>query len=286
MKTHNTPTVSIVMPVYNGEKYIKESVESILCQTYTNFELIIINDGSTDNTASLIENYNDNRIKIINNKHDFIDSLNLGITHAQGKYIARMDADDIMLSNRIEKQYNYMEENLDIDICGTWMEIFGNNNGTISKIKTSHRELLLASIWGNPLYHPTVMMKKELRDKFGQKKGIYQMYDKKYIYAEDYKLWVELIEMGFKFANIPEVLLKYRSSDTQITKVKSAESFRISFKIQNEYLEYVMQLIVDENNDYYEFINSLIHNYNENKIDFTNLTQIIHDIYKEYLILS
>ena len=109
------PLVSILMPVYNSEKYLREAIKSILNQTFTNFELIIINDGSTDNSLKIIKSFKDNRIKIIKNKGNLglIKTLNKGIDLAQGKYIARMDADDIAMPKRLEKQIAFFNENPD-----------------------------------------------------------------------------------------------------------------------------------------------------------------------------
>ena len=117
----NAPAVSVVMPVYNGEKYLRESIDSILNQTYTDYEFIIVNDGSNDKTEEIILSYNDNRIRYIKNEKNLqiVKSLNRGIELAKGRYIARMDADDISLPRRFEKQITFMENNLEIGVCGT-----------------------------------------------------------------------------------------------------------------------------------------------------------------------
>ena len=101
--------ISVIMPVYNGARYLRECLDSILCQTFRNFELLIVDDGSTDDTCDIIRSYSDNRIRLIESRHDYIASCNLLLKEAKGKYLARMDADDIMMPDRLMAQYEYME---------------------------------------------------------------------------------------------------------------------------------------------------------------------------------
>lgn len=154
------PSISIVMPAYNASEYIRESIDSILEQTYNNFELIIIDDGSADTTIEIINAYQDERIRLIYNEHDFIGSLNLGMTKARGKYIVRMDSDDIMLPERLQKQYDFMEANPSIDISGTWMKTFGQSKREMNNA-VNHIGLQLQSIFFTPVYHPTAIFKKK-----------------------------------------------------------------------------------------------------------------------------
>lgn len=119
--------ISVVMPTYNAEKYVEEAIKSVLNQTFDDFEFIIVDDGSMDNTVPIIRSFNDKRIKLIENKHDFIDSLNLGIENASSKYLARMDADDIMFNERLAIQYSIMEEESEITVCSSWMKALGEN---------------------------------------------------------------------------------------------------------------------------------------------------------------
>ena len=132
----NIPLVSVVLSVYNGEKYLMNAIESILDQTYPAFEFIIVNDGSTDNSPKIIDKYRklDNRIKVLNQKNrGLIDSLNRGLALANGRYIARMDSDDISLPSKLEEQYNYLENNPDIGVLGTWIEMI-NEDGKPLKL--------------------------------------------------------------------------------------------------------------------------------------------------------
>ena len=225
--------ISVVLPVYNSSKYLKESIDSILAQTYKDFELLIIDDGSTDNSVELIQEYTDSRIRLLRNNHDFIDSLNLGLANALGEYIARMDADDIMLPNRLEAQLQVMDNHPDIAVCASWMKIFGQNecdchsyNGYIP-----YPSLLLLK--GNIVSHPTVMMRKS----FLQENNLHYEY---YPYAEDYKLWSRIAQCRGQFWVEPAYLLKYRTSPDQVSQKKTIEQQETSFQIKNEILNYLL----------------------------------------------
>ena len=272
------PQISIVMPVYNAQEYLSQSIDSILQQTFTDFELIIIDDGSTDKSAEIISGYKDPRIHLILNGHNFIQSLNTGITAAIGKYIARMDSDDIMLPNRLQLQYEFMENNPNVDISGSWMQSFGQRE-YIMKNATDHKGILCQAILHSPLYHPTIIMKRNIIHSFPVLENISQFYNEKYTYAEDYHCWIELIKMGFVFANIPEVLVKYRCSNSQVTAIKQKEIFACTFKIQNEYIEYVMDLIITKDESYHNILENLIELFNNDKLSFSDLRQIVYIVY-------
>ena len=202
------------MPTYNAESTIKETIDSILSQTYHNFEFIIINDGSSDSTESIIKTYNDKRIKLLNNETNkgLIYSLNRGLDSANGEFIVRMDADDISLPQRIEKQIACFKQNPKLVACGTMIEYFGNTKLAPRKYitKISDRENKELLLFTSCFAHPTVMLRKEVLDQHKLH------YDAEFKNCEDYKLWIDLMEYG-EFYNIPEVLLRYRQSDTQIT---------------------------------------------------------------------
>ena len=139
--------ISVVMSAYNVEKYVSEAIESVLKQSFSDFEFIIVNDGSTDDSLSIIHSFKDKRIKLIENKHDFIESLNLGMKAATGKYIARMDADDIMHVDRLRIEQAILEENPDITVCTSWISPFGENipKGTVNRT--------ISGIVKSPLLH-------------------------------------------------------------------------------------------------------------------------------------
>lgn len=204
----STPAISVVMPVYNGEKYLREAIDSILNQTFSNFEFIILNDGSTDKTEEIILSYTDPRIVYVKNEENLqiVKTLNKGIALAKGKYIARMDADDISMPERFAKQFAFMEANPDVGVCGTWLKTFGEISDVL-QMPVSHDEILVTLLFNSCIMHPTVFMRKTVLC------AQTVIYDENYNKAEDYELWTRLI-FKTKFANIPQALLNYRILDT------------------------------------------------------------------------
>lgn len=223
--------ISIVMPVYNGEKYIKESIDSILGQTLKDFEFIIINDCSTDKTEEIINNYNDKRILLVNNESNLgiANTLNKGINIAKGKYIARMDADDICNFDRLEKQYKFMENNIDIGMCGSHVEVFDEKSSRIHKCPIEHDEIHVLQMFNSPFAHPSVMIRRDVIEKNRLK------YNSYYEGMEDYELWINMSKFT-KFANINEPLLRYRQHQKQVTKKISEEQMKKSKMIRKKIL--------------------------------------------------
>ncbi|MBO4699781.1 glycosyltransferase [bacterium] len=217
------PIISVVMPVYNSEKYLKGSVESILNQTFTDFEFIIVDDQSTDSSWQIIQEYanKDSRIVAVKNtgKKGCYPARNCGNRLAKGKYIAVMDSDDIALSKRLQTQFDFMEQNPDIDVCGSWAENFGTQNDII-KTPLTHSEIKDNSFFYCVMVHPTVIF---------INKGI--LYSEEYNSAQDYELYCRKIN-EFKFANIPEVLVLYRRHEYQISTSKKAEQDRNANEIR------------------------------------------------------
>lgn len=224
--------ITVLLVVRNCEKYISECIQSILVQTYHDFELLIVNDASTDNTLDIINTYKDKRIKIIcMERNNYIEALNIGLKKAQGEYIARMDGDDIMLPYRLEKQVYLMENNPDIHVCSSWYECFGIYNN-ISKGQSGKLHFpLLSLLLKNILAHPTTMLRKSFLSK-------HQITYKEYPYAEDYKLWSDIAIAGGGFYVIPEILLRYRCTPQQISYIKREEQSNTALQIKNEILEY------------------------------------------------
>ena len=225
------------MPAYNAEQYICKAIDSILCQSFTDFECLIIDDGSTDSTRDIIRSYDDERIVLIENKHDFIGSLNLGLETARGKYIARMDADDMMHVDRMKIQYTIMEEYPDIVICGTWMNNFGLNlqaNNIVGTVSGLIENPILKFMKGNFLYHPTVMIRTAFLREHALK------YEK-YLYAEDFKLWTEVAKLSGQFYIENQPLLYYRISDNQVSNKNSKEQKTTTEIIITEITEYLIE---------------------------------------------
>lgn len=219
-----SPLVSVCMPMYNASEYLRECIDSVLAQSFEDFEFLIVDDGSTDDSVSIVRSYADPRIRLIQNNHDYIGSLNILLDEARGKYIARMDADDVMMPERLQVQYDYMEENTDVDILGGCVVLLNNVEN-----KCTH---ILNEIWyhemleGCCLTHPTVMMRKSSLRRY----NLY--YREEYIYAEDYALWIDALSHDLKIVNIDKILLQYRVSDGQISQVRSAEQIAASNKVK------------------------------------------------------
>lgn len=207
--------ISVIMPVYNGEKYLNEAIDSIIYQTFRDFELIIIDDASTDNTSNIIKSYNDDRIVFIKNNENLgiAKTLNKGIEIAKGKYIARMDADDISYKHRLDIQYKFMEDNTEVGMCGSSVEMFSekDNNIKLHECPTNYEEIKVLQIFNTAFAHPTVMIRKNILDKYNLR------YDEFYEGMEDYELWTRMSKIT-KLSNIEEALLKYRIHSNQITK--------------------------------------------------------------------
>lgn len=207
------PRVSVIMPVYNAEKYLKESIESVLNQSFTDFEFIIINDGSTDCSREIILGYDDSRIKFVENEANMgiAETMNKGINLAQGELIARMDADDICLLEKLEKQVEFMSQNQHIGILGGWTKTFGYGGEFICKYPVEDDRIRCELLFLNTFANPTIMIRKKIyldNDLF---------YNKTFVPSEDYELFSRAFEYT-SFANIPEVLLLYRMHESNITK--------------------------------------------------------------------
>jgi len=200
------------MPVYNGAKYLNEAIDSILNQTFNDFEFLIIDDCSTDQSINQVKSYDDPRIKLIkNNKNKGLsETLNKGLKLAKGKYIARMDQDDISMPNRLKKQLIFMEENPKIGVCGTWIQLIGKYNG-IAESETEDELIKIKLLTNQNLAHPAVMIRKQIIEKYKLS------YDTSYTVAQDYDLWVRMFDYC-SFANLVEPLLKYRVHENQNSK--------------------------------------------------------------------
>lgn len=201
---YSKPEITVLLPAYNASETISEAIESILCQSFENFEFLIINDGSSDNTLDIIQSYaqKDSRIRVINQKNmGLIATLNKGLISSSAKFIARMDADDISLPNRLELQFTLIKENPKISVCGSSIEIIETGEKYINE--SDPNKIKAFAIFGSPLTHPSVLMNKQDVLSVGG-------YSPDALHAEDYDLWDRMILHGFLLSNIKEVCLKYR----------------------------------------------------------------------------
>jgi len=205
-----TPIISVIMPVYNCDAFIAEAIESILNQTFHEFELIIIDDCSNDNTLKIIEDFRDQRIRLIKKKKNtgYIDSLNTAIKISKGKFLARMDGDDISVSDRLAKQVEFLNSNPDVVLCGSWYQLLHSGQTISNPVESDDIKIALLDYCA--LGHPTIMMRKD----FIVCHNLF--YKPEYRPAEDYELWTRISAIG-KMANIPQVLLHYRSHERQVS---------------------------------------------------------------------
>lgn len=210
--------ISVIMPVYNGAEYLREAIQSILGQSFKDFEFLILDDGSIDDSLEIALSFRDRRIKIFKNKQNIgiIKTLNKGIAEAKGKYIARMDADDISLSDRFALQKVYLDENPEAALVGGQFSYI-NSKGELfahQKVPTDNEVLQRQLLKKNCFAHPSVMMRSDV---VREMKG----YSEEALYVDDYDLWLRIAE-SYKLANIDEVVLLYRvhEKQTSITKIK------------------------------------------------------------------
>jgi glycosyltransferase involved in cell wall biosynthesis len=211
------PKISVVMPVYNSEVYLEEAIESILNQSFNDFEFIIIDDGSKDDSFRIIQRYKDSRICLFHHKINagISSCLNLGIKHSHGEFIARMDSDDVCEFNRFEEQLNFMQNHTHISLCGTRTKIMCQN-GEIFSIRNSKigdQEIKIALFLGETsISHPTAMMRRN----FLLSNNLY--YNPRHLYAEDYDLWCR-ISVLTKLENINEPLVRYRLHEKSVSNL-------------------------------------------------------------------
>jgi glycosyltransferase involved in cell wall biosynthesis len=230
------PEISVVMPVFNGESFLDDSIRSILGQSFKNFELLIIDDGSSDGTLALLRKFEgiDPRIKIISRENrGLINSLNEGINLSRGKWIARMDVDDISASHRFETQLKWIQYR-NADICGSWVRLFGGASKRVIKYPDSNQANLMQLLFGTCFAHPSVLMRADLVKKLS--------YDTSGdCAAEDYDLWVRGAMAGWRMTNVQEVLLSYRQHPHQLTKVLSGENLISTQKIMKNYWDFIQR---------------------------------------------
>lgn len=251
------PAISVIVPAYNTAATIGECIDSILAQTFTDFELIIADDGSTDNTCEIISRYKDPRIRLLRREHDFIATLNTLLYEAKGKYIACMDDDDIMMPDRLRIEYEYMEAHPEVAVVGGAMEFFTNaqiaskekthgNGGKIvtEKIGKDHAVNAYDLLDSCGIYNPTAMIRAEVLRKYNLK------YEKEYIYAQDFRLWAEIVKHDLTIRRIDSVLIRYRTSSTQASSIYSVEQMQHTREIQQELTQWIKEREEEVKRDY------------------------------------
>lgn len=244
IKAPESPIVSVVLSVYNGGRYLSEAIESIVNQDFLEFEFIIINDGSSDQTKSVINRFKDLDPRIISIEREnrgLVYSLNEGVALSKGEYIVRMDADDIAHPNRIKEQVEFMRQNPDVGVCGSWIEVFSENSIiNIKKHPVLHDDLAPIILFTSPVAHPSTIIRRCVL--------VAAPYNNKFPHAEDYKLWSELI-FNTKFSTIGRPLLKYRTHDLNTSKVAENFNKKERFNVACEIFKSVLKRLKIENTE-------------------------------------
>lgn len=204
--------VTIIMPVYNAGKFVHSAIDSICRQSFAGFDLLVLDDGSTDDTASVVQSFTDPRIHYIKNDCNMgvAKTLNRGLDLAQSEFVVRMDADDICYPQRLARQVDFMEKNPAVGLSGSWVRYFGNQPPIVDRSPVGPEIVRAFLLFDNPLYHPSVILRKSCFDHYGLR------YDPLYSRSEDYELWLRAAEC-FPIDNIPEPLIKFRCHGGSVT---------------------------------------------------------------------
>jgi glycosyltransferase involved in cell wall biosynthesis len=214
----SNPKVTVLMLAYNAEKFVGESIESILNQTFTDFEFVIVYDESPDNTDAILKSYaeKDSRIRLVKNRYSkgIPGASNTGLEEAKGEYIARMDSDDISLPTRLEKEVRFLDEHPEFGVVGSWVELIGQNKGTVWKLQTDPEFIKATMLFYGAIANPTSVIRKSILDKY--------KFTYKDVPAEDFDLFVRLSEVT-KLTNLPEILFHYRTHEVNTHKVISTK---------------------------------------------------------------
>lgn len=239
----STLKVSVIMSVYNGERFLHEAMESILNQTFKEFEFIIINDGSTDRTGDILESYADERMVIINqDKIGLTKALNRGLSFARGEYIARMDADDVSLTERLERQVAFLDENTDVALVGCNFYEIDESGDIIARkeVTLENEEIKWRLLFHNCFGHSTTVFRKECL-------SVVDGYDEGIIYSQDYDLWLR-ISQHYNVGNLGEFLHKWRRNKSDgISVVKTQEQYKSASVMSDKA---VQKLFPQENLDW------------------------------------
>lgn len=217
------PTVSVIMPVHNSASHVGRAIDSILRQSFRDWELIVVDDASEDASAIIVSSFKDSRIRLLSNHQNrgIAFSLNRGIRESQGEHIARMDADDISLPHRLAIQIKFLSEHPEVGICGSWVKCFGMGRSFQVTWPIGKACLRSYMLFDTPFAHPTVCLRRSILEKSGLE------YDEQLMAAQDYDLWFRCSEWT-QLDNIPKVLLLYRIHRNSVTQTHQSLSDRIA----------------------------------------------------------
>lgn len=207
------PEITVLMPVHNAAAFVRDAAQSILAQSFGDFELLAVDDASTDDTVAILEGLGDPRVRVIRSRERlrFSGALNAGLDQARGEFVARMDGDDVALPGRLELQREYLRAHPEAGICGGLATAFGMRRGRFFRPALTHGEIRAQLLFDSPFVHPTVMLRRELFERHGLR------YDPAYCPADDYELWSRAAQL-FPTANLDRVVLRYRVHGGSLTQ--------------------------------------------------------------------
>ena len=272
--------ISVVLTMRNEELFLNQCIKTTLGQDHENFELIIVDDGSTDKSCEIVESYYDNRIKLYKNHQDYISSLNFGISKASGKYIANIDADDVMHKSRFTEQIHYMEEHSDVDISGAFMESFGRFSIDYI-VPTENLRIISDLLWAVQIFHPVMIFRTSSLISHQMKE---QLYNPQCPLCEDYDLLISSVLKGFSFGNIPEKLVHYRLSEKQVTYAKAKQVKYYMLQVRRKYYDYIVSSLLNyKQKNYNPAIQLLRNKYAKKEISKNDYLKGISNLYYQYL---
>jgi glycosyltransferase involved in cell wall biosynthesis len=226
------PRMTVLMPVFNGESYLRPAIESMLGQTFGDFEFLIIDDGSTDGSLDICRSYRDERIRLLENGRNLglIATLNRGLDRARGEYIARMDCDDVSFPRRLERQLAFLEQHPDVGLCGTWYERVSDQASVVMKPPGEDSAIRFLLVFDSVFAHNTIVFRRSVLERHQIR------YDPDYPYAEDYELWTRCARYT-RLANLPEVHLLYRYHPENTSRRYRGEQVRTADRVRSRYLD-------------------------------------------------
>ena len=245
------PIVSILLPVYKTAQFLQEALDSLLSQTFTDYEIIVLNDCSPDNAEEILDQYDDPRIVryLGPQNQGLANILNVGINMARGRFIARMDSDDISLPERLATQVNYLKTHPDIDLCSCGMRLFGAKDGTWVR-QSDPEQVKITALFFSPILHASSVWRKESFEKYDLR------FRQGMVPAEDYDLWCRALEKGLKLVNIPDCLYLYRIRPNQATENTERTSCK-EIEIKKEFLNALYPTLKEVDLDSISKLNSI-----------------------------
>ena len=273
----NMCEISVIMPIYNQGRYVKEAIESVLMQSFVNFEFIIIDASPINDILPVVQTYKDERIKFAQGKQDIHDTINKEIGTANGKYIAFMDSDSLMHIDRLKIQYAIMQEYANIVVCGTWMDVFNRTkyaNNKLHAVTGFVEKPLLKLLQGNILLRATAMLRKDFVRRNALKYEIYP-------HAEDYKLWIEIAKLGGGFYIESQPLLFRQPLTEEITNRYKEEQDKSIEKVTNEILEYIIAQNKDEYPELPIIYNGLCKLLKRNILTQSDISVFYHNLFSK-----